>query len=405
MALGNLNNLQSLSRRSKGAKEVLVLNTDEVIPKEGQVRQAFKGIEELAESIKVNGQEQPIIVYPKGEDGNYRIQKGERRWRACKLAGLTIEAIVSKKELTDLEETAGELIENIQREDLTPMEIALGLQKFIDADWKAIDVAKRLGKSRSYVSQHLALLKLPECVKRLYDEGVTTDAEALNSLRQLYDLEPEKTATVCEKAMDEGITRKACRKLLKLAKSGQLPESPDVGGETPAPGSTAGAGTHEDQPSLQGLGGAQGSDEGSDIDTSWLFEGGDSTGGNAAPAPPQPGAQDTGGNAAEEHSPGQGKGKESPSENPAQPPAAKAPKAQEREPAKPPAANWTPAVPVRARIVVSINVQNQRRSGVLLLDRVDAEPGFCWVQLDGKESEPVRVTVSEVKLLGVEGEE
>lgn len=402
MALGNLNNLQSLSRRSKGAKEVLVLNTDEVIPKEGQVRQAFNGIEELAESIKVNGQEQPIIVYPKGDDGKYRIQKGERRWRACKLAGLTIEAIVSKKEMTDLEETAGELIENIQREDLTPMEIALGLQKFIDADWKAIDVAKRLGKSRSYVSQHLALLKLPECVKRLYDEGITTDTEALNSLRQLYELEPEKTATACEKAMEEGITRKACRSLLKLAKSGQLPDSPDVSGEVAPPPSTAGAGTHEDQSSLKGLEGTQESTGGGDLDTSWLFEDGESTGGDAAPASAQPGAQDAGGNAAEEPSPGQGKSKESSSEKPAQPPASKA---QEHEPAKQPAANWTPAVPVRARIVVSIKAQGQQRSGTLLLDRVDAEPGFCWVQLDGKESEPVRVIVSEVKLLGVEGEE
>lgn len=403
MALGNLNNLQSLSRRSKGAKEVLVLNTDEVIPKEGQVRQAFNGIEELAESIKVNGQEQPIIVYPKGDDGKYRIQKGERRWRACKLAGLTIEAIVSKKEMTDLEETAGELIENIQREDLTPMEIALGLQKFIDADWKAIDVAKRLGKSRSYVSQHLALLKLPECVKRLYDEGITTDTEALNSLRQLYELEPEKTATVCEKAMEEGITRKACRSLLKLAKSGQLPDSPDVNGEVAPPSSSAGAGTHEDQPSLKGLEGTQESGGDGDLDTSWLFEGGDSSGGDAASAPA--GGQGTGGNAAEEPAPGQGKGQEPPAEKPAQQPAAKTQKPQEGTPAKQPAASWTPAVSVRARIVVSIQVRGQQRSGVLLLDRVDAEPGFCWVQLDGKESEPVRVTVSEVKLLGVEGEE
>lgn len=405
MALGNLNNLQSLSRRSKGAKEVLVLNTDEVIPKEGQVRQAFNGIEELAESIKVNGQEQPIIVYPKGDDGKYRIQKGERRWRACKLAGLTIEAIVSKKELTDLEETAGELIENIQREDLTPMEIALGLQKFIDADWKAIDVAKRLGKSRSYVSQHLALLKLPECVKRLYDEGITTDTEALNSLRQLYELEPEKTATVCEKAMEEGVTRKACRSLLKLAKSGQLPASPDVRGDVAPPPSTTGVGTHDDQPALKGLGGTQESGEGGDIDTSWLFEGGESAGEDATPASAPAGAKETGGDAAGAPAPGQGKGQAPTSEKAGQQPAAKRPTSQEPKPSQQPAGNWTPAVPVRARIVVSIKVQGQQRSGTLLLDRVDAEPGYCWVQLDGKESEPVRVTVSEVKLLGVEGEE
>ena len=155
MALGKLDNLQSLSRRSKGAKEVLVLDTADVVPKEGQVREKFAGIDELADSIKSHGQEQPIIVYPKDDTGKYRIQKGERRWRACKLAGVPVEAIVNKKDQDELDETAGELIENIQRENLTPMEIAKGIQKFVDGGWKPVDVAKRLGKSRGYISQHL----------------------------------------------------------------------------------------------------------------------------------------------------------------------------------------------------------------------------------------------------------
>ena len=228
MALGQLDNLQSLSRRSKGAKEVLVLDTAEVVPKNGQVREKFGGIEELADSIKSHGQEQPIIVSPKDANGKYRIQKGERRWRACKLAGVPVEAIVNKKDQEELDETAGELIENIQRENLTPMEIAKGIQKFIDAKWKAVDVAKRLGKSRGYISQHLSLLKLPECVQKLYEEDVTADPESLNSLRQIYQIAPEKAERICEKALVDGISRKACRELLKQAKDGTLAEPPPL---------------------------------------------------------------------------------------------------------------------------------------------------------------------------------
>lgn len=77
------------------------------------------------------------MVYPKNEDGKYVIQKGERRWRACKAKDIpTIDIVVNEKEQTDLDETAGELIENIQRDDLTALEIANALQVFIDKRWQ-----------------------------------------------------------------------------------------------------------------------------------------------------------------------------------------------------------------------------------------------------------------------------
>ena len=69
--------------------------------------------------MKVEGQQSPIIVFPKNDNGKYVIQKGERRWRALRVAGIeTIDIIVNEKEQSDLDETAGELIENIQRDDL-----------------------------------------------------------------------------------------------------------------------------------------------------------------------------------------------------------------------------------------------------------------------------------------------
>jgi ParB family chromosome partitioning protein len=389
MALGKLDNLQSLSRRSKGAKEVLVLDTADVVPKDGQVREKFAGIEELADSIKSHGQEQPIIVSPKDDTGKYRIQKGERRWRACKLAGVPVEAIVNKKEQDELDETAGELIENIQRENLTPMEIAKGIQKFIDGGWKAVDVAKRLGKSRGYISQHLSLLKLPDCVQKLYEEEVTADPETLNSLRQIHEIAPEKAERICEKALVDGISRKACRELLKQAKAGTLPEDPGTAPlDTQVPASTVG--THDDQPPLSG------SDTPSTaVDTTI---GGTDEDRGPAPPPQPPKEEDT----------PSGKGNVAPSESPASnpAPATERPKPKETGGAKPAApAPMLAKEPTRARIVVSITVKGSRRSGMLLTDRIDPEPGYCWVRLDNNGEDVQRVSVSDVQLLGVEGED
>src|SRR5699024_994862 len=100
----------------------------------------FRNIEELAATILTEGQQSPIIVFPKNREGKFVIQKGERRWRACKYAGIeTIDLIVNDKIQDNLDETAGELIENIQRDDLTPVEIAEALNLFIEEGWKQKD--------------------------------------------------------------------------------------------------------------------------------------------------------------------------------------------------------------------------------------------------------------------------
>ncbi|MGP9768573.1 ParB/RepB/Spo0J family partition protein [Halomonas sp. AOP13-D3-9] len=389
MALGQLDNLQSLSRRSKGAKEVLVLDTADVVPKDGQVRVKFAGIEELADSIKSHGQEQPIIVYPKDANGKYRIQKGERRWRACKQAGVPVEAIVNKKDQDELDETAGELIENIQRENLTPMEIAKGIQKFIDEDWKAVDVAKRLGKSRGFISQHLSLLKLPECVQKLYEEEVTADPESLNSLRQIYQIAPEKAERICEKALVDGISRKACRELLKQAKNGTLAEDPVTTPIEPQ-GAPAAQGTHDDQPPLSGLDSTPAAPQSG--------EGGTTAGSQSAESTHTP----------KDDSPTPGKGDVAPIEPQAPKPIANKEQPIPKETVGAKSEAPAPVMakePARARIVVSVKVKGAWSSGLLQTDRIDHEPGYCWVRLDNDEMHTLRVSVSDVKLLGVEGED
>lgn len=136
-----------------------------------------------------------------------------------KHAGIeTIDLVVNDKVQNNLDETAGELIENIQRDDLTPVEIAEALNLFIEEGWKQKDIADRLGKNITFVSTHLSLLKLPDCVRELYDNEVCSDTETLNNLRLLFDLNEERCRAVCAVAMSDGITRKQSRELLNDAK-------------------------------------------------------------------------------------------------------------------------------------------------------------------------------------------
>lgn len=195
-------------------KRVLRVSVDEVLPKP-QVRKQFRNIDALAESLLTEGQQSPIIVSPRNQAGKYVIQKGERRWRACIQAGIShIDIIVNERQQSELDETAGELIENIQREDLTALEIAHALQKFINEGWKQIDIAKRLGKSTKYVSAHLGLLKLPPCVLNLYEQGLCGDTDTLNILRQLYELDDKRCMDLCNEAAQQGIHRQRARDVL-----------------------------------------------------------------------------------------------------------------------------------------------------------------------------------------------
>jgi ParB family chromosome partitioning protein len=139
----------------------------DIIPNPEQPRREFdeRALSELAESIKRHGILQPIIVMRQGE--KYHIIAGERRWRASKSAGLThIPAIV--RSLEELERVELALIENIQRVDLSPLEQALSVYKLQQQFNLALeDVAKKLGKAPSTISNLTRLLQLPDtCLKR-----------------------------------------------------------------------------------------------------------------------------------------------------------------------------------------------------------------------------------------------
>ncbi len=134
---------------------------------------------ELAESIEKNGVMQPIIVRAiSGQANRFEIIAGERRWRAAKIAGLqTIPAIV--RELTDKQALELALVENVQRQDLSPLEEANGYQRLIEEfDYTQDELATIVGKSRSHIGNLLRLLSLPEDVRQLLDSGGITVGHA-----------------------------------------------------------------------------------------------------------------------------------------------------------------------------------------------------------------------------------
>ncbi len=167
---------ESNSRDESG---VSVLPVSDIEANKGQPRKTFdeKSIEELAESVKIHGIIQPIIVRAAG-DGFYVIVAGERRYRAAKLAGLT-EVPVIITELSSAEAAEVALVENLQRTDLNPIEIAEAYKALTD-DFSLTQqqLADRIGKPRSSVANALRLLELPEKVKKYVAEGKLSDGHA-----------------------------------------------------------------------------------------------------------------------------------------------------------------------------------------------------------------------------------
>lgn len=148
------------------------LSINEIIPNKDQPRKTFDegALQELADSIVQHGVLQPLLVRPL-PTGGYQLVAGERRWRASRIAGLK-EVPVVIKELSDVETMEIAIIENLQREDLNPIEEAEGLQALIDrCGFTQEDVATSVGKSRPAIANALRLLKLPQEVRDMTRDG------------------------------------------------------------------------------------------------------------------------------------------------------------------------------------------------------------------------------------------
>jgi len=183
----------------------------EIMPNTNQPRKSFDEdkIAELADSIREHGIIQPIVVRKKKK--GYEIVAGERRWRAAKKAGLT-EVPCLLKELTDEQNMLIAIIENMQREDLNPVEEAEGLHHMVEHFGLTQEqVSKSVGKSRPYITNALRLLKLPEYIREKLAEGVISAGHG----RTLITIEDEDLRRqLFDKIVAEGLSVRETEKLV-----------------------------------------------------------------------------------------------------------------------------------------------------------------------------------------------
>lgn len=182
--------------------EIREIKLDEIRSNPYQPRKVFddESLQELASSIKEHGVVQPVIV--KKSIKGYELVAGERRTRACRLAGLkTVPAVV--KDFNDQEMMEIALIENIQRENLNPIEEAMAYDAIIHSyNLTQEDVAKKFGKSRTYITNLLGLLKLPEETRRFVEEKKLSMSHA-RALSKLED--KDEINRLASKIVDEGL--------------------------------------------------------------------------------------------------------------------------------------------------------------------------------------------------------
>ncbi len=194
------------------------IKIDEIEPNRAQPRKNFNedALHELADSIKQFGIIQPLVVQ-KDENDNYEIIAGERRWRAARIAGLK-EVPVIIKDYTNVESIEIALIENIQREDLNPIEEAMAFQRLIEEfGLKQDEAAEKVAKSRTAVTNSLRLLKLDDRVKQMIVEDMISSGHG----RALLGIEDkEEQYLVATKIFDHKMSVRETEKLVKsLAQS------------------------------------------------------------------------------------------------------------------------------------------------------------------------------------------
>ena len=200
-----------------GQGSIITVRLSQVEPNSGQPRRQFDetALQELADSIAEHGVLQPIVVRPL-EDGAYQIIAGERRWRASRLAGLT-EVPVVVREADDKTTMELALIENLQREDLNPLEEAEGYRALMDLyGLTQEEASKRLGKSRPVVANALRILTLPGPVQELLREGKLSAGHA----RALAGLEEAVAIEIARQTAEQGLTVRDIEKLARARRQG-----------------------------------------------------------------------------------------------------------------------------------------------------------------------------------------
>lgn len=199
---------------TEGEHTAVLLKTSELEPNRKQPRRAFneQALSELADSIAKHGVLQPLLVRPL-MSGGYQIVAGERRWRAARMAGVDeVPAVV--KDLTDEQVMELALIENLQREDLNPLEEAQGYRSLMNSyGMTQDDVAGIVGKSRPAVANALRLLNLPEKFQKMVESGSISAGHA----RTLLSFPDEKSMLEAAAAAEAGASVRDLEKMAQKA--------------------------------------------------------------------------------------------------------------------------------------------------------------------------------------------
>ena len=212
---------------------------DRIEPNPLQPRRHFppESLEGLATSIKAQGLLQPILVRPKeGEEGRYQVIAGERRLRAARMAGLERVPVIVRA-VDDRNALTLTLLENLQREDLRPIELAQGLKELVERfGLTQVELARGLGVSREQVSNTLRLLKLPEKVRELLDAGLITPGHG----RLLASLDsPEMAQALGELVVERDLTVRELEMLIADQAAVEIPTEPGSGVKKPSEASYA----------------------------------------------------------------------------------------------------------------------------------------------------------------------
>ena len=208
----NTKNIENQNNENDVYKDAVMVDIQKVEPNREQPRKNFDedALLELSDSIKQFGILQPLLVQDKKE--YYEIIAGERRWRAAKMAKIK-EVPVIIKNLTDQEIVEISLIENIQREDLNPIEEAIAYKRLLEEfNLKQDEVAERVSKSRTAVTNSMRLLKLSDAVQQMVIDDLLTTGHA----RALLGIDdPEKQYATAQKIFDEKLSVRETEKLIK----------------------------------------------------------------------------------------------------------------------------------------------------------------------------------------------
>jgi ParB family chromosome partitioning protein len=203
-------------------KNVAEIAPERIAPDPEQPREEFDpdSITRLAESLKATGQLQPIRVAWREEQGRYTIIAGERRWRAARLAGMPSVACVIHDGLpTPAESLAMQIIENLQREDLRPIEQAKAFHRLMEINgWSARHLARELSLTQSSVARALALLDLPESVQELVEQGTLPAATACEVGRLGR---AEDQVEIARQIVSGGLTRDEAAEAIRARKAGK----------------------------------------------------------------------------------------------------------------------------------------------------------------------------------------